>query len=95
MDRRIDYFDDPGAPAATSLVPAANAIVVDDYGEVLLILRSDNSNWALPGGAMDIGESLPASAHHRDGDLDVLGRSHAGPALGPGNAMATSGSWRS
>ncbi|WP_305788365.1 NUDIX hydrolase [Symbioplanes lichenis] len=62
MGERIDFYDDPTAPAATSLVPAANAIVVNDQRELLLIRRSDNGNWALPGGAMDLGESLPECA---------------------------------
>ncbi|MGH3899193.1 MAG: NUDIX hydrolase [Pseudonocardiaceae bacterium] len=55
---RIDYYDDPGAPRATSLVPSANVAVVNDDGELLMIHRTDNDNWALPGGAMDLGESL-------------------------------------
>ena len=55
---RIDYYDDPDAPPATSLVPSANVVVVNDDGELLMIHRSDNDNWALPGGAMDLGESL-------------------------------------
>lgn len=62
MSRRIDYFDDPGAPAANSIVPSVNAVVVNETGEILLIRRTDNDNWALPGGAMDLGESLPAAA---------------------------------
>lgn len=62
MARRIDYFDDPEAPAANSIVPSANVVVVNDVGEVLLIHRTDNDNWALPGGAMDYGESLPEAA---------------------------------
>lgn len=57
MGRR-DYYDDPDAPAANSLVPAASAIVVDDTGRVLLHRRRDNDMWALPGGKMDLGESL-------------------------------------
>ncbi|MBL7255949.1 NUDIX domain-containing protein [Paractinoplanes lichenicola] len=62
MVGRRDFYDDPDAPAATSLVPSANVIVADDDGRVLLVRRSDNGNWALPGGAMDLGESLPATA---------------------------------
>ncbi|NMO50930.1 NUDIX domain-containing protein [Actinoplanes sp. TBRC 11911] len=62
MARRIDFYDDPDAPRATSLVPSANVIVTNEDGEILLIRRSDNGNWALPGGAMDIGESLPETA---------------------------------
>jgi 8-oxo-dGTP pyrophosphatase MutT (NUDIX family) len=55
---RIDYYDDPQAPPANSLVPAASAIVVDGDGGLLLHRRRDNDKWALPGGAMDLGESL-------------------------------------
>ena len=55
---RIDYYDDPDAPSATSLVPSANVVVVNDDGDLLMVHRSDNDNWALPGGAMDLGESL-------------------------------------
>jgi 8-oxo-dGTP pyrophosphatase MutT (NUDIX family) len=62
MGRRIDYYDDPDAPRATSLVPSANVVVTNDDGAILLIRRSDNDNWAIPGGAMDLGESLPATA---------------------------------
>ncbi|SHN06244.1 NUDIX domain-containing protein [Cryptosporangium aurantiacum] len=60
MGARIDYYDDPDAPAATTLVPSANVVVANSVGEVLLIRRTDNGNWALPGGAMDLSESLPA-----------------------------------
>lgn len=62
MARRIDYYDDPQAPPANSVVPSANVVVVNDAGEILLIRRTDNDNWALPGGAMDLGESLPDAA---------------------------------
>lgn len=62
MARRIDYYDDPQAPPANSVVPSANVVAVNDAGEILLIRRTDNDNWALPGGAMDLGESLPDAA---------------------------------
>ncbi|WP_033824764.1 NUDIX hydrolase [Kitasatospora sp. MBT63] len=57
MPRR-DYEDDPGAPEANSLVPAASVVVVGDDGRVLLQRRTDNGMWALPGGKMELGESL-------------------------------------
>ncbi|TQS46181.1 NUDIX hydrolase [Cryptosporangium phraense] len=60
MGARIDYYDDPDAPAANSVVPSANVVVTNDAGEILMILRTDNGNWAVPGGGMDPGESLPA-----------------------------------
>jgi 8-oxo-dGTP pyrophosphatase MutT (NUDIX family) len=59
MPSRIDYHDDPRAPRPNSLVPSANVVVLNECGEILMIRRSDNGNWALPGGAMDLGESLP------------------------------------
>jgi 8-oxo-dGTP pyrophosphatase MutT (NUDIX family) len=63
--RRIDYLNDPDAPAANSLVPSANVVVADDAGRILLICRTDNGNWALPGGAMDLGETI-AEAGERE-----------------------------
>jgi 8-oxo-dGTP pyrophosphatase MutT (NUDIX family) len=36
--------------------------VTDDEGRVLLHRRSDNERWALPGGAMDIGETIAQCA---------------------------------
>lgn len=61
MSRR-DYINDPAAPAANSLVPAASVVVVNDEGLVLLHRRTDNNQWALPGGVMEIGESLAECA---------------------------------
>jgi ADP-ribose pyrophosphatase YjhB (NUDIX family) len=58
MGRRIDYYDDPDAPAANSMVPSVNVVIENDAGEILMIERSDNGNWALPGGAIDLGESM-------------------------------------
>ncbi|HEY8524242.1 MAG TPA: NUDIX domain-containing protein [Acidimicrobiales bacterium] len=60
--RRVDYLDDPNAPAPSSIVPSANVIVVSDDGRILLIRRADNGNMALPGGGMDLGESITQTA---------------------------------
>lgn len=62
MGRRIDYYDDPNAPTANSLVPAVNVLVTNDVGDILLILRTDNDHWSLPGGTVDVGESLREAA---------------------------------
>jgi ADP-ribose pyrophosphatase YjhB (NUDIX family) len=62
MARRIDFHDDPDAPPASSLVPSVNIIVTNAEGEILLIRRSDNQNWAVPGGAIDLGESMIQAA---------------------------------
>jgi ADP-ribose pyrophosphatase YjhB (NUDIX family) len=55
---RTDYYNDPQAPKANRIAPAASAIVTDDAGRILLHLRADNDLWALPGGGMELGESL-------------------------------------
>lgn len=62
MGERIDYLDDPAAPKANSVVPSANVIVVNDQGKILMIRRTDNGNWAVPGGGLDLGESITDTA---------------------------------
>lgn len=62
MPSRIDHYDDPAAPSANSLVPSVNIVVTDDDGRILMIRRTDNGNWAVPGGAIDLGESLVGAA---------------------------------
>lgn len=52
---RIDYLHDPDAPPANSVVPSVVAFVQNDAGQVLMIQRSDNGRWALPGGGHDVG----------------------------------------
>jgi ADP-ribose pyrophosphatase YjhB (NUDIX family) len=55
---KTDYYADPDAPKANSLIVAVGAVVRNDRGEILLIERTDNGLWALPGGAQEIGESV-------------------------------------
>ncbi|MGK5627318.1 NUDIX domain-containing protein [Streptomyces sp. URMC 123] len=55
---RTDYFRDPNAPAANSVVPSVTAIVRNEQGHLLLIHKTDNDLWALPGGGHDVGESI-------------------------------------
>jgi 8-oxo-dGTP pyrophosphatase MutT (NUDIX family) len=55
IQARIDYFN---APKANSIVPSVTAIVPNERGELLLVHKTDNDLWALPGGAMDVGESV-------------------------------------
>ena len=53
----IDYYHEKNAPEAKKIVPAVSAVVRHDQ-QVLLQQRSDNGKWSLPGGNMDIGESV-------------------------------------
>lgn len=59
---RIDYVNDPLAPTPNSIVPAVSVIVRDDADRILLIHRTDNDLWTIPGGAMEPGESVPQAA---------------------------------
>lgn len=43
-------------------MPSVNVAVVNEAGDVLLIRRTDNDNWALPGGAIDLGEPVAQAA---------------------------------
>ncbi|WP_329427209.1 NUDIX domain-containing protein [Streptosporangium sp. NBC_01495] len=59
---RTEYYDDPDAPGPNSLVVGVSAVVVDDRGRILMQRRTDNGLWALPGGGMDLTESVPQAA---------------------------------
>jgi 8-oxo-dGTP pyrophosphatase MutT (NUDIX family) len=54
---RVEYWNDPGAPAPNSLVPACGVLAVDGQGWVLLQRRRDTGQWALPMGKMELGET--------------------------------------
>jgi 8-oxo-dGTP pyrophosphatase MutT (NUDIX family) len=44
--------------AEVLLFVGARGVVFDEAGRLLLIQRSDNGRWALPAGAMEVGESI-------------------------------------
>lgn len=75
---RVDYFHDPDAPKANSLRPAVSAFVLDDAGRLLMIRRTDNDRYAIPGGQQEVGETLvqAVSREVREEtgiDVDVVG----------------------
>jgi ADP-ribose pyrophosphatase YjhB (NUDIX family) len=55
---RTDHLDDPDAPRANSLRPAVSAVVLDDLGRLLVIRRTDNGKYAIPGGGQEVGETV-------------------------------------
>ncbi|MFQ6229949.1 NUDIX hydrolase [Nocardia sp. NPDC002869] len=55
---RTDYFHDPAAPAPNSIKVAVSALVQDDQGRILLIRRSDNGKYSVPGGGLEAGETV-------------------------------------
>lgn len=42
--------------------PVSDAAVIDEAGQILLIRRADNGLWAMPGGALDVGETAAQGA---------------------------------
>jgi ADP-ribose pyrophosphatase YjhB (NUDIX family) len=59
---RTEHFNDSNAPVANNLVPAASAVVADQAGGILLIERTDNGLWTIPGGGMEVGETIAQTA---------------------------------
>jgi ADP-ribose pyrophosphatase YjhB (NUDIX family) len=88
---RTDYYHQPDAPKANSLVPGASAIVADKKGRILLQLRSDNGCWALPGGAMEVGECIAqaiAREVREETGIDVEPERIVGVYTDPGHVFA-------
>ena len=48
--------------AETLLFVGARGVIIDDQNRLLLIQRSDNHRWAIPAGAMELGESMEQCA---------------------------------
>jgi ADP-ribose pyrophosphatase YjhB (NUDIX family) len=59
---RIDYYRDPAAPEANSIVVAVTAFILDSDSRVLMIRRTDSGLYAIPGGAQEVGETISQTA---------------------------------
>ncbi|MFZ0877527.1 MAG: NUDIX domain-containing protein [Pseudonocardiaceae bacterium] len=55
---RRDYYHAPDAPPANSIVVAVTAFIQDAAGRLLMIRRTDNDLYAVPGGAQEVGETI-------------------------------------
>lgn len=55
----LDHLEPLRAPVFSRPTPlvGGDAAVIDDRGRILLIRRADNSRWAMPGGALEVGET--------------------------------------
>jgi len=88
---RRDYIDDPEAPEPNSVVPSVVAIVTDDVRRVLLIHKTDNDLWALPGGGHEAGESISDTVvreTREETGYDVRVDRLTGVYTNPGHVMA-------
>ena len=88
---RIDYINDPEAPAANSVVPSVVAVVEDAERRVLLIHKTDNNLWALPGGGHEIGETIAETVVREvkeETGYDVEVEAITGTYTDPGHVMA-------
>jgi 8-oxo-dGTP pyrophosphatase MutT (NUDIX family) len=59
--RLDEYFRDPHPPPVQDLVVVGFAVVRDHLDRVLLVRRSDDGNWELPGGQVEVGETVAAA----------------------------------
>lgn len=55
---RTDYFHDPDAPVPNSIKVAMSALVQDEHGRILMIRRTDNDKYSIPGGGLEAGETV-------------------------------------
>ncbi|WP_040392555.1 NUDIX hydrolase [Catelliglobosispora koreensis] len=88
---RRDFFNDPDAPAANSVVPSVVGFVQDERGRILLIHRTDNDLWALPGGGHDAGESIAQTVVREVSEetgIDVVVTEIIGIYTNPNHVMA-------
>ncbi|WP_392507517.1 NUDIX hydrolase [Naumannella halotolerans] len=88
---RVDFIDDPDAPEANSVVPSVVAAVVNPAGQLLVIRKTDNGKWALPGGGHEVGESIADTVVREvveETGYDVAPTAIVGTYTNPGHVMA-------
>lgn len=81
VHRRNEYWHDPNAPTANSLVPAAMLLVIDAEGRLLLQCRRDTGQWAIPGGKQELGEA-PSTCAVREAEEETGVRARVTGLLG-------------
>jgi len=66
-DQSFDQIEPLRGPIFSRPTPVStgDAAVIDDQGQILLIRRIDNGLWAMPGGALEVGET-PAEGVERE-----------------------------
>ncbi|WP_280254942.1 NUDIX hydrolase [Nocardia wallacei] len=88
---RTEYYNDPNAPQPNSIVVAATAFVLNENRQVLMIQRSDNGRWAIPGGGQDFGETIEETAvreTREETGIDIVITGLVGIYSNPNHVMA-------
>jgi ADP-ribose pyrophosphatase YjhB (NUDIX family) len=87
---RRDHWHDPAAPTPNSLVVAVSAVVID-ADRLLVIRRTDNGLWSLPGGGMEPGETVSGAVFrevHEETGYDVKPTRLVGVFSSPAHVIA-------
>ncbi|MEU1205493.1 NUDIX domain-containing protein [Nocardia sp. NPDC005825] len=88
---RTDFYHDPKAPRANTIKVAVSALVRNERGQILMIHRTDNGKYSIPGGGMEVGET-PAQAVIREVEeetgIDVIVTGMIGVFSNPEHVIA-------
>ncbi|WP_345814811.1 NUDIX domain-containing protein [Paraburkholderia sp. PREW-6R] len=63
LARRLDLRAAQCAPRPNSLKPAVSVAVLDSLQRLILVKRTDSGYWSMPGGTMELDESVETCAH--------------------------------
>ncbi|QBS43559.1 NUDIX hydrolase [Nocardia sp. CS682] len=88
---RTDYYNSPTAPTPNSIKVAVSALVRDDQGRILMIRRSDNNKYSIPGGGLEAGETVSEAVVREvkeETGIDVRVTDIIGVFSNPGHVIA-------
>jgi 8-oxo-dGTP pyrophosphatase MutT (NUDIX family) len=55
---RVDHYHELNAPRANTIKVAVSAFVLDEQARLLMIRRTDNDLYSIPGGGQEVGETV-------------------------------------
>ena len=89
--KRLDLRADAGAPEANSLKPAVAVAVLNESDQLLLVKRRDSGYWSMPGGTMELSDSIQSCGMrevHEETGLEVMVTGIIGTYSDPKNIVA-------
>lgn len=90
---RKDFYYSENSPKPNSIKPAAAVAIFNAQNEILMLHRTDNNKWTMPGGTLEFGESLIGCAIrevHEETGLDVVVQDIVGTYTNPNVLVAYS-----